>query len=241
MMARGHLLSGAIAGVGLCAALASAPLPVRAGVLVMTTVSALGPDIDSPRATITRALGPVGWINHRLVARAGKAIFLATRTPADEESPGNGHRLISHTLAFAVLTGIVTAAGTGLLDELLLALSPAWGQPWGQVAGTIAAWWAAGIGDWWWAWGLAAGIGHAAGCVGDTLTVDGAPIWWPLIVEGRRWYPARSPLPFHADGLREHLLVVPALYVVLAASAVGVLGWWPPLWQLATTLAGGAR
>ncbi len=223
----------------LAGALAATPVPVRAAAALITTGCVALPDIDSRRATITRLLGPLGWMLHHLTIAVGRRLYYATRTERDEPGAGTGHRLISHTYLAAAGTALLVAAGTGLGDELLAAVGTGWSPPWGSHAVAVAAWWSAGVGGWWWAWGLAAGIGHAVGVLGDTLTVAGAPCWFPLVVDGQRWYPARSRLPFRANGFAEHALVVPALYVALSVAVVAVLGWLPPLWVLVTTLAGG--
>lgn len=230
-MAKGHLISGAVAGVGLAGALAHLDVPVivRLAAGVITTVCVTLPDIDSRRATIVRVLGPLGVLLHHLTVRVGVALYRATATRWDDDVPDDGHRLISHTFAAAVGTGIIVAAGTAAPGILLAHASTTWGQPWGSWAAAAGEWWGTGVGAYWWAWGLAAGIGHAVGVLGDTLTVMGAPIWWPLPVHGKRWWRVRSAVPFRAGGRTELRVVYPLLYGALAAAVAGVLGWWPLL------------
>jgi hypothetical protein len=227
MMARGHVLTGAVAGVVLAGALAPTPWSVRVAALIITTGSALLPDIDSRRATITRVLGPLGWFLHHFTVWFGKTLYLATRTEYDDESPGSGHRLISHTYLAACWTGGMTGMATWGMPAWLL--STAGDSPWGQLAGVVGTALGTAVGDWWWCWALAVGIGHAAGVLGDTWTVSGAPCWFPMKIQGKRWYDARSTLPFHTDGITEHYVVTPLLCTALVAAVLGVLGWWPPI------------
>lgn len=235
MMARGHLISGAVAGVGVAGGLAhlDAPVLVRLAAVVITTACVTLPDIDTRRATIVRVLGPLGVALHHLTVWVGVALYRATATRWDDDVPDDGHRLISHTLVAAAGTAIVVAVGTAAPGIVLVEVSTTWGQPWGSWAAAIGDGWGTVIGDYWWAWGLAAGTGHAAGVLGDTLTVMGAPIWWPIPIHGKRWWRVRSIVPFRAGGKVETKVVYPLLYVALGASVIGVLGWWPPLGRAA--------
>lgn len=241
MMARGHLLSGALAGTGVCAALAAAgaPVLVRGVCWALTAAAVLLPDIDSRKATIVRLLGPLGVALHHLTVEVGRTLYDHTATAADDGGAGDGHRLISHTAAAAVGTGAATAGISAGLGPAL-ALSTEWGQGWGQLAGKLGEAWSAGPGAWWWCWGIAVGVGHFVGVLGDTLTVKGAPLWWPLTIEGRRWYPVTSPVPFRAGKSAERHLVVPLLYVGLGAAVLGLLGAWGPLIEAGRALIEGS-
>lgn len=226
MMRTGHALTGVLAGVLACtgAGLCGVPLPVRVGVLVLPVAGVFLPDIDSPRATITRVLGPLGWALHHLAVGTGKALFRLTRTEHDEPSPGSGHRLITHTLVAAVGTGIVSAVCWLWLAR---GLAHAVGAGPGVPAGVSGA-----LGGFWWLLGAALGLGHAVGIAGDALTVAGVPMLWPLKIRGKRWFEVRVPLAFHADGEVEHLIVYPVLYVAIGLSLIGMFGGWGYLFTL---------
>jgi membrane-bound metal-dependent hydrolase YbcI (DUF457 family) len=222
-MKTGHLLTGAIAGVGLAAVAGAlgAPLEVRLAGMALTTGCVLLPDIDSPRATIVQVLNfglrrpkrrsllsLIGWLLylllpgtllHELFTHLSKALFRITRAERDRESAGSGHRQFTHTLVCAVLCGL----GAGWATSLL---------PWPAAAA------------WWWFWGLAVGLGHAVGILGDAATVAGVPMLWPLKIDGRRWYDLRLPLTFRANSRFERYGVYPVLAVVLAGLA-GQVFW----------------
>lgn len=260
-MAHAHLVSGACAGAayaGLLVHVAGAPVALALACAALTTWATLLPDIDSPRSTIVRQLGPLGRPAHRLAVAAVRIAHALTRTHRDGPDAGDGHRYLTHTLVAAVGTGTVVAllsplpaAGIDAVLEVAFpaALPGAVPAGRGTVAGTVLGDWAAGIvgwgagviraaGDWGFAVGAAAGTGHAVGALGDCLTPMGAPVAWPLAIRGKRWWRVRSPWTFPAGSEFEHRRVVPVLYVALAVITVGALGWWPPIVAAGSELIG---
>lgn len=160
MMATGHALSGAVFG------LAVAPLvphPAMAGALpvfvAITTGCALVPDMDQPGAKLSRTLGPITWGLAWLIKKLSQAVHEATKTPVDR-SNGSGHRSLTHTLVWCLLCG----AGA----YLALYWTPE--RPWAAWAAT------------------AVFVGNLAHLWGDSLTLYGVPLWWPLKIQGQRWY-----------------------------------------------------
>lgn len=175
MMARGHALTGSLAG------LATVPLvpsvtPVTAGLwVVLCTVAAGIPDLDMPGARLSRALWPVSLLAAYAFQWLAIFVFHLTRTDADD-SHSDGHRGLTHTLVFPpLLAGAVW---------LLLA---AWCPPWlgRQVAGAIV-------------------VGSYAHIAGDCCTRSACPVLWPLTWRGKRWARFGIPraLRFHTGGGR---------------------------------------
>lgn len=82
--------------VWLAAAVAPDPAVALAGVAVGAG-AALTPDLDHPRARAVRALWIVGWALCRLIRLASRL------------TTGRAHRGLSHSIAFALLVGGLTA------------------------------------------------------------------------------------------------------------------------------------
>jgi membrane-bound metal-dependent hydrolase YbcI (DUF457 family) len=179
MMAAGHLLSGALAGV-LAAPLMPLPhspaaLPVFVGV---TTVAALVPDMDQPGSKLSRVLGPITWLLAWLTGWISRVVYEATKTPLDKPC-GNGHRTLTHTLIFALLLGGAVYGGMAAWAQTHPAI-----QPWTL---TVA---------------LAATLGCWAHLAGDALTIHGIPAYWPVQRGGKRWGCVGAPhvLRFRTGG-----------------------------------------
>lgn len=213
MTGRTHALTGVGGGCLLAGALPVA-WPARGLVVALVVVGSLAPDIDHAKATLhsTRmittvtvgavllplmvrpsayrrmcavlvrvllsVLEPVASGANRLAVRSGRAVFRATATRYDKDDWNDGHRILTHTGIAAVIAGlamggITTAVGLGVATA-----SPGLG---------------AGIaGAWWWC-GLAFGWGCLVHILGDSCTVQGTPIAWPLTIRGKRWYMVRAP------------------------------------------------
>ncbi|HET9254290.1 MAG TPA: metal-dependent hydrolase [Pseudonocardiaceae bacterium] len=204
------MISGAAAGLGLGAA-THAP-PVTCAILAgVTMLGALVPDIDCPSSTVSRFVPVLGRVVSWIVRRASAALYSVTKGPRDENWEGT-HRHLTHTLLFA--------AGLGFLVTLLA-------TPWtGTRPATLI--------------GVGIGLGCLTHDVGDTLTLRGCPILFPLPIAGEYWYELRPPRPlrFRTGGWVEHLLVFPALYVTTALLIPGV---WPIVWPLVSETARSLR
>lgn len=94
-MARVHALSGLAAGLGVGLLSGNPAVTLFCG--GVGAVTAFLPDLDHPKATAVRALGPLGWLTCRVIRATSRAMGL----PA--------HRGLSHTALFAVAVGV--AAG----------------------------------------------------------------------------------------------------------------------------------
>lgn len=113
MMAPGHSLTGAAAGLG-AAALANAcgiPISVTGAFLasVLCAGAALLPDIDHPGATVSKSFGPASMALSRTLNGLSAQVYDNTRTALDEDRDG-GHRGLTHTWPFAVAVGGIVAA-----------------------------------------------------------------------------------------------------------------------------------
>jgi membrane-bound metal-dependent hydrolase YbcI (DUF457 family) len=110
MLGKSHALSGGagwLAGSALLAAAGHAPTAVAvvAGAAVSTGM-ALAPDLDHPKSTVARALGPITrWTALGVAATAAKLRGVSCRHCLTGR-PRGGHRGITHTAAGAVILGL---------------------------------------------------------------------------------------------------------------------------------------
>lgn len=241
MMGRSHCATGAVAG------LAAAPLlelDVAATALfaAVTAGFALLPDLDHPRATVSRLVGPLTGLLSRGLRALSAAVYQATKGPRDERCSGT-HRHLSHTLAFAVALGVLTAVGTsyggrwavlGVVAFGVVLAADALGD-WVLMLGAGLGGWAALSGDVWAAldgaagWvGVAVALGCFVHCLGDSLTLSGCPWLWPVPIAGETWWEIRPPrlVRFRTGGAVEQVvfgLTVVAGVVLLPGVAPLVL------------------
>lgn len=213
MLGRDHALLGAaayLAGAPSIARLAG--LPMSPAELAVGTCVAAGfallPDIDEPHSTLSRKLGPVTG-----------AVSVAAKTVS------GGHRHGTHSLLFVALATwgaylslawnptvphlghVPAAAMTVVAVAMLLVLRiilPLWIGRKGLVALVLvvaaAVFWVAHakVLRYWLPWSVAAGV--AMHLVGDVLTAEGVPLFWPL--PGR----VAVPLVGHTQSFRETVL-----------------------------------
>jgi membrane-bound metal-dependent hydrolase YbcI (DUF457 family) len=234
-MGRSHALSG------WCLGLAVAPLVGLTSVAEVvpfaaaTAGYALVPDLDHPGASASRLLGPVTGLVSAMIRTFSGLLYDLTKGPRDEDSTGK-HRHATHTLAAAILLGVLAAslgdrgkwavlaiAATGLLlaahvlgDWLILAVLAAVGWsvmgtalPGTSTADAVQAG-LTGIGGW---IGVAVALGMFTHCLGDSLTRSGCPWLWPVPIRGETWYEIRLPRPlrFRTGGWVERILIAPLL------------------------------
>ncbi len=212
MLGRTHAVSGAVGWLAGCAAVSAAGAAVSTHAIVVGALvaagSALVPDIDHPESTVSRSLGLVtgllaagvyassAWLRQRSCAHCGV------------RRPRGGHRAVTHTAVFPLTVG-------GLLSLAGWLTGPAGGLPvvWlatalavrgvlsrrtrGTIGAAVAATLAvaaasAGSSSWWWV-GLPVAWGILAHSLGDSATMSGAPLLWPLRVRGCRWAPMGTP------------------------------------------------
>lgn len=216
-MARGHFLSGAVAGLlssPLSVVLAPTGVETPARALALSAaysavvgVGALWPDIDHKPAFISKVIPGVSQAVCWVMRHASMAVYEATRTERDRK--GGCHRTLTHTLPFVLLTGAGVAA-------VLLA--------------TPAAPWAAFV-------GVALALGTLVHILGDAMTLSGVPVRWPLLDSkgrrwstwGLRWFRAGGPV-----GERIATLVFTGLAAGLACLVLlaGGSPWWMPVASL---------
>lgn len=190
MLGRGHLLVGSagwllvgaptlrFVGVDLD------PAELVAGTVVCAGASML-PDLDHPQATASRSLGPITGAASRVL-----------------RTVSGGHRQGTHSLLFALLAGVGSAAllaGTGgpwaafficfffssllfrVLTEANAGVSAALSL---LLSGGLLA--LTGGGDWIW---LAVMLGCLFHMLGDILTPEGVPPLWPVLPKWRLSFP----------------------------------------------------
>ncbi|GAA1832665.1 metal-dependent hydrolase [Pseudonocardia ailaonensis] len=246
MLGVSHATSGAALGLAV-AGLAPQAVGMVATVGTVLTFAgvtagaALLPDLDHPSSTATRRFSWASWLAARAVRPFSALLFRLTRGPRDT---GRGtHRGLTHTLAGALLLGGGTAAASArwgtpvtvgvLFVCLALAIKGLDGLVPGPPSLVIAAGltWAAeeklpggtaGAAGW---LGIAVGLGMLVHSLGDAITESGAPIFWPVSIRGRRWFPVGSPRPlrFRAGGRVEMLVVAPLLTALTLGLAVWVV------------------
>lgn len=251
-----HAVSGlaAWAGVTLVAGAYGASFTPQSWIVgaVLTTGGALLPDIDHPPSTVARTFGPVSRIVAKVVDRFSELVYNITRTKRDEHRNG-GHRTFTHTLVFAALAGFGTTAllrlGYWQVPLALLfvfcglalrGILHTWRHGQDGLAVTVAAvaltallWrYAALPTEAVWA-GIAVAVGCLAHCLGDTITDRGCPMFWPLPIGFRTWFPVGPPkaMRMRTGGGVELSIALPIfmlLAVWLSAASLqrmGVLPW----------------
>jgi membrane-bound metal-dependent hydrolase YbcI (DUF457 family) len=214
-MGRDHALSGALVGsaVTTVAMAFDSITPLDTVILIAVTAGfALWPDIDHPSATAARAFGPISAALAHGMNLLGEVIFEATASSHDK-SRKDGHRTITHTLAFALLSGVgaaLTAATWprwGTFSVLFVGLSFAlrglagdWARRNGWLtlsataavlSFTVMAIEPAGVAPA--LLGVAVALGSFTHCLGDSCTLAGCPWLWPIPINGQVWYPIGTP------------------------------------------------
>lgn len=113
MMAPGHSLTGAVAGLGTAALANACGIPISTtGAFLASALcagAALLPDIDHPGATVSKSFGPASMALSRTLNAFSAKVYDDTCTPLDEDRDG-GHRGLTHTWPFAVTVGGLVAA-----------------------------------------------------------------------------------------------------------------------------------
>jgi membrane-bound metal-dependent hydrolase YbcI (DUF457 family) len=205
---------------------------------VMAAISAgfsLLPDIDSPRATASTALGPVV---HRFIHRLCKKAVDSTALGRDRsyirfkviKGHDPYHRTLTHTLAVAVILGLSVygLALLGILSTALVAMSgvlllwPLYRKTIGLVILGSAL---TGVGAALyldpWLLAVAATGGYVSHIVADGCTMAGVPALWPLKIKGKRWWRFEILGRLIASGSRQEK--GPAVGVALASNALLLL------------------
>lgn len=219
MMGKTHAATGALAGAATTAGYLTVTgtdptLSLMAAGVAVGTGSALLPDLDHPNSTATHALGPATRLLSFLVQQLSRLAYKTTGTKYDTKE--GTHRTLTHTLAFAALTGILsafaisqwqaaTAAVLWVTTSLALrGLSAHLGSDLHQrdlktmiavslsaAAITAALMWSTDIpGPF---LGLILTVGMATHVLGDMITKERAPLLWPATINGKRWWDLGLP------------------------------------------------
>lgn len=233
MNGRTHVAIGAAVPSSLI--LAGADARQMAVLVVLSAAASLGPDLDHPNATATRALGSAA---HRTVHGLAKAARLATSTPEDREKAERweargrdpDHRGLTHTGLAALAVG---AAGSVLaalpLGVVFLAAVGGWmvGHVVRRfaaagVAGAVAVL-AAGCAVPAWMVGVALAGGWLSHVLADGCTRGGVPLLWPQVRRHRRWGHTRLMGDHLVSGSPGEWVVAVAAVAVLASPAMATL------------------
>ncbi|MER7171471.1 metal-dependent hydrolase [Streptomyces mesophilus] len=75
--------------------------------------------------------------------------------------------------------------------------------------------------------GLPVLLGAVVHTIGDALTVSGCPMFWPLPIAGKRWYPVGPPklMRFRAGSWVELKLLMPAFMLLGGVGGAAALGY----------------
>jgi membrane-bound metal-dependent hydrolase YbcI (DUF457 family) len=207
-----HALSGAATGAAAGLFILHTKTSGTADLALLSAGFAVVPDIDKCGATVSRSFGFLTESFAWLVGRIS-----------------GGHRHGTHSLiGIGVFTGLAFLACKYRLDwpgrvglALILAIGFAAGlralRIGGHFADALAL--AAAIYICWKGWNLtlipvAAGVGTATHIVGDMLTTEGCPLLWPFTLAHFKILP--RPFSFRTGSWREHVVLVPLLFVALA-------------------------
>lgn len=235
MNGRSHLVIGAASP--LCAASGGASLQQCLVLSIIAAGFSLGPDIDHPDATATKALGqPVHQAAHKLSALARRVVATSSDDQAAAWCASRGrdpyHRGLTHTGIMAVVVGAVATAvallpwGAGALAGLSLVLAT---RVWpgkrriqrlavitvGIVLALITPMSPVLA-------GFAAGAGWLSHIIADGCTTMGVPLLWPLVIRGKQWYRVRLLGSLLPSGSPHEWLAVGALTALLALPLISV-------------------
>lgn len=222
MLGFSHATSGALGWLVAAPALSSAVgRPLTIPELAVGTVACAGaaliPDLDHPQATIAQTFGPISKSAARLTA------LLA-----------GGHRQGTHSLLFTAgfgalcyLVGISSELfGTNVPSMVLMFVLAAFTfrglnlvppRASGTFKGVMVILEAAALTyamtyfmptTWWWL-GLAGAMGALIHLLGDMLTPEGVPYFWPA-----RWR-ASIPIIAHTGNVMEKFLISPLMLLAL--------------------------
>lgn len=181
MLGRSHVATGAAGFLGLAVpGLALTGNTLNPGEIACGTLVAAGaallPDLDHPKATVSRSLGPVSWFASRLISKLA-----------------GGHRNGTHSALAVLLVFMASVAATqsgGLLGPLLVCVVcvslvcrlflDGFNDATSAIAScVIAAGLLAITPDFGWI-PLAVTGGYALHLAGDAITKEGVPLMWPI-------------------------------------------------------------
>jgi hypothetical protein len=218
--------------------------------------AAIAPDLDHAGATASKSLGPISWAASAGIRAISASVYAATRTRYDRPN-ADGHRGITHTPPGALGLGLLFGGGCALAEVFGGAAAGRWtaiGVIWvflvwalrglppksGHIQDYVAASVLTGI-----AYtvltraypdglpvllGATIALGAYVHALGDGLTDYGAPLLFPLMVDGQRWHSCGSPKPlrFKAGKGWEKNVIFPLSLLGVAAALIWLIpGAWP--------------
>lgn len=251
MMARGHAATGAagIALLGLIPGLIPGYLALIACV-VAGAGFALWPDMDHPRATAATTWGWLSKSFAKLLDKVSALVYYSTRRGRDSKRQG-GHRTLSHTLFFAIITGIGTYFAAQSMLGMCIVLFMGFCLGLRGLFEKINRYGKLNL------WVIAAipcillyttaqplmspilfaiviGLATLIHSLGDCLTNSGAPLMWPLPIRGQVWYRFKAPVRFdtgskHGEDVEKTIKVICVLLILSVFAwrlfATFYLGW----------------
>jgi membrane-bound metal-dependent hydrolase YbcI (DUF457 family) len=218
-----HALTGALAWSGL-QVVNPQPIPVLVAGLTVTAGAALLPDLDHGGSTVTRCLGPLTRILYRVVqalsgghrrgthSLLGCTVLALAVQMAVQARPG-----VVGSLATMALLAVILASVVRLVP--LRAFRRGW---WDEGVAVLAA----GALAWWPSLDLtmlgpAVFVGTVVHALGDAITRQGIPFWWPISSRNVRLAKLK------AGGWTERWVLRPAFVVALP-----VVLFWEPICDL---------
>lgn len=212
MMGSTHATTGLPVGVLLVGGLGGSPIEMAAGA-VLCAGAALASDLDHGNSCATLSHGPFTEIPSKILVRVSKITYRSTRTAWErshlpQHDPG-GHRYLTHTGIFALITGVITYGLSTfwpirmMIASLLISFA---------IRGMCQALPGSNKIDKWPVRSTVSALGACllpvspimlgaimtAGILthigADSLTKAGVPFCWPIKIRGQRWCRLRSPM-----------------------------------------------
>lgn len=259
MMGPSHALSGAAAwltGSLICeqfGAFHQTPLQLAVGTM-MCAGGALLPDMDlsgkvttnQGGATVAHTFGVASLFAAECVEKVSLGVYNITRLSGDPRRH-NGHRTLTHTLAYNIALGAATTAlcvrfgKWAVISVLFITFAMAlrglfekWSKRAGWIVVTAASALAAfGVhqqlpgGRGYPALGIAIGVGGIVHLLGDLLTDRGCPLFWPIpIARKKLWASVGVPnvMAVKVGGKVEVQVLRTAFVVIAIISGASLLG-----------------
>lgn len=207
-----HATTGGLTGI-LTVGLLGGDLKTIAAGAVLGAGAALVSDLDHGNSCATLAHGPITRIPSRMIVGISKFSYRHTRTTWEKshlpKHDAGGHRYLTHTAIFALITGVVTLAGASfwpvrmMIEFFLISFAIRGITQALPGSNKIDEWPIRSVVSAAGAWALAVSPLTLAGIMtvgimthigADSLTVAGTPILWPVKIRGQRWCRLRTPV-----------------------------------------------
>lgn len=210
MMAVGHAATGA-AGAALLALVPGISINIFTLPIIMLVGAgaALWPDMDHTKATAATTWGPISYGFAWLLENFSQFVYVTTRRGKDMRRHG-GHRTLTHTILFAVVSGalVFLTAGNNYINLIVLFIMLCLGLrglfpkttakngkfalygfaamiPLAMYMGKVPYLDPLTL-------GIVIMVGSAIHSLGDCLTDSGAPLLFPIPLHGQLWYRFRT-------------------------------------------------